>query len=109
MRVAVQVTADARHELLKLLARRFPDEGDALRFAALFVEDLEQQFLRHAGPPPDSYSRRVGNGTVWWRYTDGIWANFTTATRGSRLLGGVRRIITVIGFEANPPELETRK
>ena len=103
MRIDVEVTTDARLELLAIVSSKLPDEGDAVRFAALYVEDMVKQFQAAEGPPPASDARRGSHGTIWWKFADGIWANYSVATRGSRLLGGVRRTITVFGFEENPP------
>ena len=82
MKVVVECTTEARAELVALLAARMPTEGDAVRFAAEYVEDIEQQFREHEGPPPGSRRlRRTGTEEWWWRYANGIWTVFRIADR----------------------------
>jgi hypothetical protein len=47
MRVVVEFTMGAREDLFTLLAARMPTEGDAARFGAEFLADIEQQLREH--------------------------------------------------------------
>ncbi len=102
----VQVICDpaVRYELVKLLEPRSPEPADAVRFGMVFMSDIEDQFRRHLGAPPDAERVEDENGVVWWwKYIAGLWVLFTVRDRPGRYFGGRRRTVRVIGFEAGPP------
>ena len=80
MQIVVELTTEARQDLLRLIAARTPDEGDAVRFAALYADDIEAQFRKYEAPPPGARRLVGADGEEWWwRYADGIWTVFTVA------------------------------
>jgi len=71
MKVVVEFTTGSRHDLLQLLATLTPNEGDAVSFGEVYLDEMEQQFRQHEGPPPGATIRTDGDGTVWWwRYVE---------------------------------------
>ena len=104
MQIVVELTTEARQDLLRLIAARTPDEGDAVRFAALYADDIEAQFRKHEGPPPDAEARPGADGTVWWwRYANGIWTRFTLSDQPGWFFRPAVRTITVSAFRVRPP------
>jgi hypothetical protein len=99
MRVEVEVTPTARAELLRLLESRTRRADDALRTAGVYLDDLEQQFQRHGGAPPDAHVVRR-HGEFWWLYLDGVWLGYLVQDR-ARLFTTIRRI-KLIAVEAHP-------
>ncbi|MCI0705010.1 MAG: hypothetical protein L0241_28455 [Planctomycetia bacterium] len=103
MKIVVEFTTAARIDLFALLAARMPTEGDAARFGAEFLTDMEGQFRDYDGLPPGAEKYSNANGTVWWwRYMNGIWAVYTLEDRTSWLFRAVRAV-TVFAFEPLPP------
>jgi hypothetical protein len=106
MRVVVEITTEARAELVELLAARMPTEGDAVRFAAEFLEDIRQQFQEHEGPPPTAEVWVAPDGRFWWwRYTEGVWTGYTSVTQPGRLFRPPIRTLTVVAFRVRPAAL----
>ena len=103
MRIVVRFTVSSRVEIVGLLTHRLADEGDAVRFAALYLEDIEQQLRRHEGPPPEAEERVQEDGsTWWWKYADGIWTAFRISDSARRFLGVTVRRIEVFSFRSRP-------
>ena len=106
MRVEVEITTDARLELLALVSTRSPNAGDAVRFAALYSEDMRLQLQMHEGMPPGAEAKRGTDGNVWWwHYADGIWTAYTRAIKARRLFRPASLFIQIISFRALPPVL----
>ena len=104
MRVEVELTTDARLELLALVSTRSLNEGDAIRFAALYSEDIQLQLQQHEGLPPGTEAKQRSDGTVWWwHYADGIWTGYTRSLRPRRLFRPASLFIQVISFRVLPP------
>lgn len=79
-----------------------PTGADAVRFAVLYAEDIEQQFREHEGPPPGSRRLlRTETEEWWWNYADGIWTVFRIADRSGWLFTATRTM-TVFAFEPHP-------
>ena len=80
MNVEVEVTPTARAELLQLLETYTSRADDALRTAGVYLDDIEQQFRRHGGAPPDAHvvQRR---GESWWLYLNGVWLGYLVRDR----------------------------
>jgi hypothetical protein len=105
MTVVVEFTTEARADLVALLTARMPTEGDAVRFATLYTEDIEQRLREHEGPPPGSRRlRRTDSEEWWWLYADGIWTVFRIVDRSGWLFSAIRTM-TVFAFEPRPPML----
>ena len=101
MRIVVEFTVASRVEIVNLLTRRLADEGDAVRFATLYLEDIEQQLRRHEGPPPDAEQRVREDGSIWWwRYAEGIWTAFQISDTTRRFMGITVRRIQVFSFRS---------
>jgi hypothetical protein len=106
MRVVVEVTTEAQAELVALLTTRMPTEGDAVRFAAEFLEDIQQQFQEHEGPPPTAEVWVAPDGRMWWwRYTEGVWTGYTSVAQPRRLFRPLIRTFTVVAFRVRPAAL----
>jgi hypothetical protein len=104
MTVVVEIANNAREDLFALLAVRTPTEGDAARFAAEYLEDIERQFREYQGPPPMAEVRVDSWGDVWWwHYANGIWTGYTVATQARRLFRPPVRTFRVVAFRARPP------
>jgi len=105
MKIVVVFTTESRHDLLQLLASRLEHEGDAVSFGEVYLEEMEQQFLQHEGPPPGATIRTDCDGTVWWwRYVNGLWTGFTISDQ-QRLFRPTVRTINVLAFRVRPPTL----
>jgi hypothetical protein len=105
MKVVVEVLPEARHDLITLLERKSPTESDAVAFGYVYLEDLEQLFVRHKGFPPGTRRARAPDGSVWWwRYVNGVWVVYRAAETSS-WFGIVVRRITIVAFEAAPPSV----
>lgn len=103
MKVVVKFTTRARQDLFALLVARTPTAGDAARFGAEFLEDVEQQLRDHDGIPPDAEQYVDSRGTTWWwRYVNGIWLAYRIDDQTSWLFRTVRQV-TVFAFEPLPP------
>ena len=97
MRVVVEFTTDARADLVALLSARMPTAGDAVRFAAEFLVDME-------GQPPDAEKYIDDDGvTWWWRYVNGIWLGYGFEDRTAWMFRMVRQV-TVFAFRPLPPK-----
>jgi hypothetical protein len=106
MRIVVEIRTEARAELVALLAPRMSTEGDAVRFAAEFLEDIQQQFHEYGGPPPAAEVWVDPAGRVWWwRYTEALWTCYTSVTRAGRLFRPPTRTLTVVAFRVRPGAL----
>ena len=103
MRILVEFTVDSRIELVHLLKARMADEGDAVRFASLYLDDIEQEFLKCEGTHPRAEQIIREDKVFWsWHYADGIWAAFTITDVKRRFLGGTVRTIRVFSFRSRP-------
>lgn len=104
MKVAVEFTAGSRENLLQLLAGRAPTEGDAVEFAALFVEDIESQFQGHDGIPPEARRLPEPRGDEWWwHYAADVWAGFTVTDQPGGWFRPATRTVRVFAFRVRLP------
>jgi hypothetical protein len=103
MRVIVELTTEAREEMVQLLEGRMPQPADALVTAIISTEDVIRTFETHGGPPPEATLRRYANREeVWWLYADGIWVGFTTSTRLTWFRRPTERTIRVTAVAEQP-------
>lgn len=106
MRVVVDITPEARAELVALLANRMPTEADAVRFAAEFAADIKQQFEDHEGPPPGAEVLVISRWRItWWRYIGGVWIAYTRVLQPRRLFYPAVLRFTVVAFRVQPQAL----
>jgi hypothetical protein len=104
MKVVVEFTAGARANLVQLLAGRAPEQGDVARFAALFAEDMEEQFAKNEGPPPEAQLLPAPRDDEWWwHYAAGIWAGFMVTDRPGTWFRPATRTVRVFAFRVRPP------
>jgi hypothetical protein len=104
MKVVVEFTTESRADLVALLSARMPTPGDAVRFAAEFLVDMEEQLRDYEGVPPGAEEYTDNNGvTWWWRYVNGIWLGYGFEDRTSWMFKTVRQV-TVFAFRPLPPK-----
>jgi len=103
MIVEVEWTTDARSELVAVLEDSAPTGQDALLTAMIYLDDMDDQFKQHGGPPPGARVRPRPDGG-WWLYADGLWVAYTIQDRSAGWLRPRRiRRIVVVAVEATPP------
>jgi hypothetical protein len=103
MKVIVAILPEARQDLLTLLEPRATITTDTIGFGRIYLEDLEQQFVKYNGYPPGARRTQTSDGSEWWwRYVDGVWVVYRIA-EARRWFGGLVRNVTIVGFEAAPP------
>lgn len=103
MTIVVVFTTTARHDLIRYLASRTPQDADAVRYGEVYIEEMERQFREHEGPPPRSVAQVEDGGTTWWwQFTTDLSAVFAVEDR-VKWLFNVERTITVLAFEVLPP------
>ncbi len=103
MNVIVEFTTGAREDLFALLEARMPTAGDAARFGAEFVADIEQQLRDYEGQPPGAEKHIDAAGVSWWwRYINGVWVGYGIEDRPAWMFRTVREV-TVFAFRPRPP------
>lgn len=103
MKVVVAFTTESRADLVALLSARTKAPGDAVRFAAEFLVDMEEQLRENDGVPPGAKRYVDDNGAEWWwKYTNGVWLVYSLEDRTSWMFKTVRQV-TVVAFESQPP------
>ena len=103
MKVEVEFTTVARAELLALLRLRSRSVEDAVRFAIVYAEAAERQFVASEGFPVgvERVVRPTGD-SWWWQYVNGVWFGYVIADRGTWPSKRIRRVRVAHCRETRP-------
>ena len=103
MTVEVEWTTRARAELVRLLTGMSDSVEDAIRFAGLFLDDIDAEFVARDGEIPDAvHARQPGGPEWWWRYVNGVWVGYTFRDRRAWMFGATTRTVRVQAVGASP-------